>query len=62
MKHASGNFVVIMDADLSHHVSSLPGMWMIIDCCSKEGEVENEKGKESTRIEFEMKGKKTNEL
>jgi dolichol-phosphate mannosyltransferase len=21
LKHASGNFVVIMDADLSHHVS-----------------------------------------
>lgn len=22
LKHASGNFVVIMDADLSHHVST----------------------------------------
>ncbi|KAF6155331.1 hypothetical protein GIB67_019857 [Kingdonia uniflora] len=26
LKHASGNFVVIMDADLSHHVSVLPSM------------------------------------
>uniref|UniRef100_A0A673LQ68 Dolichol-phosphate mannosyltransferase subunit 1 n=1 Tax=Sinocyclocheilus rhinocerous TaxID=307959 RepID=A0A673LQ68_9TELE len=24
IKHASGNFVIIMDADLSHHVSTLP--------------------------------------
>ena len=47
MKHASGNFVVIMDADLSHHVSSVPGMWMIIDCSSKGGEVENEKDKKN---------------
>uniref|UniRef100_A0A673LHI5 Dolichol-phosphate mannosyltransferase subunit 1 n=1 Tax=Sinocyclocheilus rhinocerous TaxID=307959 RepID=A0A673LHI5_9TELE len=24
IKHASGNFIIIMDADLSHHVSTLP--------------------------------------
>lgn len=24
IQHASGNFIIIMDADLSHHVSTLP--------------------------------------
>ncbi|RVX15944.1 Dolichol-phosphate mannosyltransferase subunit 1 [Vitis vinifera] len=30
LKHASGNFVVIMDADLSHHVSVFHMVWMVI--------------------------------
>ena len=29
MKHATGNFVIIMDADLSHHVCTLKHLWVI---------------------------------
>ena len=44
LKHASGDFVVVMDADLSHHVDytlPCPFMWMsckdVTDCLCNPG-------------------------
>ena len=31
MKHATGNFIILMDADLSHHVRTCMNQWAIID-------------------------------